>query len=165
MAYAPLMSDELKNALCEQIGHEKTNASIYMRIASFMNSKGLGNLAKIFEDQHDEEEGHAKMIYDFLMDMSVDIFVPSIPMVSDMISNIVDIAQKYADREIFTTASLDSIKNLAEDENNPLAEEFMRGMLLIQRKETEEFTSFWDNAVLCGADWWKVKVWNDSLGD
>jgi hypothetical protein len=51
---------------------------------------------------------------------------------------------------------------MAISEDNPVVEEKMREMITKQQNEYEEATTFFDNAELCGSDWWRVKVWNDS---
>jgi len=45
-----------------------------------------------------------------------------------------------------------------------VVEQKMREMIAKQQKEYAEATTFLDNAMLCGDDWWKAKVWNDSIG-
>ena len=55
-----LINESLRNALNEQIGHEFYNANLYLYMCAFLRNKGLDNLAKHFEGQHQEETGHGK---------------------------------------------------------------------------------------------------------
>jgi ferritin len=159
-----LISDELNSALCEQIGHEKYNSNLYLFIAGLLKNKGLDNLAAHFEGQHEEEFGHSKMIYEILTDLSSPVTIPEIDAVDKNFDNIIDIATLYVQREYDTTTSLDAIKKLAIEQECPVVEEFMRDMIHLQRNEYEESTTFLDKAQLTGGDWWKVMVWNDSIG-
>ena len=160
-----LISSELNSALCEQIGHEKYNSNLYLFIAGFLKNKGFNRIAKHFEEQHQEEFGHSKMIYDILTDLNSPVRVPEIAEVDMQFNSIIDLANAYLEREIETTKSLESIKQLAIDQENSVVEEFMRDMIHLQRNEYEEATDFVDKAGLTGGDWWKVSVWDLGLGD
>jgi ferritin len=158
-----LISDNLNEALCEQIGQEKFNSNFYLFISGYLKNKGLDGLAKHFEGQHEEEFNHSKMIYDFLIDHSSPISIPEINSPDKEINSIIQLAELYLEREIETTKSLNSIKHLAIDEDNPTAEEFMRDMIKIQRTEYEEATTFLDKANLAGDDWKTLLLWDASI--
>lgn len=162
-----LISENLKNSIWEQIGHEFYNAHLYLFISAFLKNKGFNNLAKHFESQYTEESGHAKIFIDLLTDLNIDVVIPEIDTVSLEFSNITEIASVYLTREIQTTDSIKEIKKLAIEEDNPVVEERMRYMILLQQNEYAEANDFNDSSLLCGTgadSWWKVKVWNDSQG-
>lgn len=159
-----LINNELTAALQEQIGHEKYNSNLYLYIAGFFANKGLTNLAKKFEEQHEEEFGHSKMIYDILVDLSSPIIIPDIDGINMQFNNITDIANLFLEREIATTESLDAIRKLAIETECPVVEQFMLEMLKLQRKEYEEATDFQDKSILCENDWKWVMNWDLSLG-
>jgi ferritin len=158
-----LISDNLNSALVEQIGHEKYNSSLYLFIAGFLKNKGFNNIASHFEEQHKEEFDHSKMIYDLLTDLNSPIMVPEINEVNIPFNSIIDIAIAYLQREIDTTNSLNEIKHLAIDEDNPVVEEYMRKMLVIQQNEYAEATDFLDKAQLTGGNWMNVLIWDIGL--
>jgi len=158
-----LISDNLNEVLCEQISQEKFNSNFYLFISGYLKNKGLDGLAKHFEQQHEEEFNHSKMIYDFLTDHSSPISIPEINSPDKEITSIIQLAELYFERERETTKSLNSIKHLAIDEDNPTAEEFMRDMIKIQRAEYEEATTFLDKAILAGDDWKTILLWDASV--
>jgi ferritin len=133
-----------------------------MYIAGVLQNKGLDNLAQHFIDQIDEENDHAKLIYDFLVDMNAIISIKPIDEVQLNINSINDIATNYLQREQATTKDLEDIKQLAIQESNGVAEEFLRQMIDRQRNELKEASTFVDNAELC-VDWRDTKKWNDSI--
>jgi ferritin len=161
MGYS-LISMTLCSAICEQIGHEKYNANLYLFICGFLRNKGFDNLSKHFEQQHEEETGHSLEFFNLLTDLGAPIMIPEIDAIDIKFNSIVDIAQAYVDREILTTTSIEELKQMAISEKNSVVEEMMREMIKIQQAEYQESTTFFDNAELCGSDWYKVKVWNDS---
>lgn len=155
-----LISENLTSALCEQIGHEKYNSSLYLYIAAFLKNKGFDNLGGHFEDQHKEEFEHSKMIYDLLVDLSASVYVPEIDEVNILFTTILDVANVYLQREMQTTESLNEIKKLAIEEDNCVVEEYIRDMIKLQQKEYSEATNFMDRAELAAGDWFKVLVWD-----
>lgn len=158
-----LISDELNSVICEQLGHEKYNSSLYLYIAGYLKNKGFDNIAKLFEGQHQEEFNHSKMIYDLLTDMNSPVCIPEISEINMEFSSIVDVAKAYLDREILTTESLNSIKKMAIEEDNPVVEEFIRDMIKLQLHEYAEATSFMDKAEIIGTDWKFVLLWEIAL--
>jgi ferritin len=151
-----LLSENLTSALNEQISHEIYNSNLYLFIGGFLKNKGLNHLAKKFEDQNTEELSHSKMIYDFMTDLNAPIIIPEIDGVNFEINSIVDIATRYLAREIVTTTSLNEIKKIAIEEENCVAEEFLRKMIDLQRHEYAESCDFMDKAELVGEDWFKA---------
>lgn len=161
----PLISENLKSSLVEQLGAEKYNSHVYLYIASFLNGRGLNNLAKLFEKQHQEEQEHSLIIYKLLSDLNATFDFPEINGCSMSFNTILDIANLFLEREIITTNSLNEIKNQAMDENDPcpVVEERIREMLKLQQSEYEEATTFLDRASLIEGDWKFVMLWDASL--
>jgi ferritin len=158
-----LINESLRAALCEQIGHEFYNANLYMYMCAFLRNKGLDNLAKHFEGQHEEEIGHGKEFVSLLTDLNAEVFIPEVDEINMPFVSIVGLAQAYLDREILTTTSIYEIKNLAEEDKNPVVEEKCREMIAKQQKEYEEATTFLDKATLM-PEWWQVALWDAAGG-
>jgi ferritin len=154
-----LMSDSLRNSICEQIGHERYNANLYLYMAGYLKNKGLDNIAKHFEEQDKEEIGHSLEFFNLLTDLNADVKIPEIDSISMSFPMIIDLAKAYLEREMLTTASINEIKKLAIDEDNPVVEEKMREMITKQQKEYEEATSFLDKATLL-PEWWQIALWD-----
>jgi ferritin len=159
-----LIEESLVESLQEQIGHEKYNANLYLYIAGFLKNKGFNNIAKHFVEQHAEETGHSLMIFDLMTDLNAPIKIPEIDAIDMPINSIMEIAEAYLNREILTTESLDEIKKLAIEQSNPVVEEFMRKMLVLQQNEYAEATDFMDKSQLTGNDWKWVFMWDIGLG-
>jgi ferritin len=155
-----LINDGLASSLNEQLAHEKFNANLYLFIAGDLKNRGFDKLAAHFEGQHAEETEHSLIIYNLLTDLNAPVELRAIDEVKLSIGSVVDIATAYLGREIVTTKSLEEIKQQAIDENNPVVEERIRQMLLLQQNEYAEATDWLDHATICGNDWFKVMVWD-----
>jgi len=158
-----LMSDHLREALNFQWSHEIMNSHIYLYFKAFLKNKGFDNISNIFEGQFQEEQNHAKMIFDLMTDLNANF--SSLPIESGdfQINSVVDIAKFYLEREILTTESLKEIRDLAMDEGNVIVEERMRNMIELQQHEMEESMTFMDKAEICGSNWMNVLIWDSSL--
>jgi len=154
-----LISENLTNAICEQIGHEKYNSNLYMHICGFLRNKGLDNLAKHFEGQHLEEFEHSLEFFNLLTDLNGDVHIPEIDEINNTYTTMLEIASIYLSREILTTESIDSIKKLAMSEDNPVVEEKMREMISKQQVEYAEASSFMDKVLLL-PEWWQCALWD-----
>jgi ferritin len=155
-----LISDNIVESLHEQLAHEKYNANLYLYICGWLRNKGLNGLAKHFEEQHDEETGHSKIIFNLLTDLNCDVIIKEIDEVSMPFNNILDVATAYLNREIITTKSLDDIKHQAMDDGNSVVEERMREMIKLQQNEYSEATDWNDKANITGGDWKFVLMWD-----
>jgi len=158
-----LINDTLRMAICEQIAHEMYNANLYLYICAFLRNKGLDNLAKHFEGQHAEETEHAKEFVSLLTDLNADVYISEIDGIEMSFNTILDVALAYLNREILTTASIQGIKELSIQNNNPVVEEKMRNMITKQQKEYEEATTFLDKASVL-TEWWQVFLWDAAGG-
>jgi len=160
----PLISDSLKESLVNQIAEEKKNGNLYLSIASYLNGKGLSNLAHKFEEQHAEENEHALIIYKLLSDLSVTFIVPEIESYDiSSFENFIQFAELYLEREYLTTESLGEIKKMGMEEDNFAVEERLREMILLQQGEYAEATELFDKANIL-KEWWQVSLWDLSLG-
>ena len=159
------ISDTLKEALVQQIGAELANANLYMRIAAFLQDKNLKNLAKHFEGQIDEEQHHSRLIYDLLVSLGEDFYIPEIPAVALDFETFLELARLYVRKEEDTTASLKEIKNIAVQDTMPGSGAVvakMIEMLGYQINELDESTSLLDTATLLN-EWWQVAIYDAGL--
>ena len=163
-----LISESLVDSLQNQMSHEMKNAHIYLFLSGYLNSKGIDKIAKFFSHQYEEELSHFKAIFDFLVDVNVS---PNIVDVQEtnaltlgLSDSIISVAQKFMEREVLTTQNLSEILSLTIDEENVVAEVFVRDMISKQRGEYAEATDFVDKANICGENWMNVLIWNNSFG-
>lgn len=158
-----LISDSLIAVLTSQYAHEVYNSHLYLRIVSFLKSKGLDNIASIFHKQYEEELEHSELIFGFLMDMGVDFVTPAIDSVKEQLSGMISVGEAFLAREILTTQSLEEIREMSKDEDFPVLREFMSEMIKRQQAEYEEATTFLDKVNLLQDDWKFVMLWDASL--
>ena len=157
----PLITENLKLALVEQLGMELENSNFYMRVSAFLKSKGLENLGNYFYEQVKEEREHADILYKMLTDL-----IPSISGIEMNYGSFVEIAEEYLRREESTTSSLKEIMDMsAEDESSGcgVVKSVMLSMLSMQQHELAESSTMLDKANIL-KEWWQVALFDSSLG-
>jgi ferritin len=164
MVKMSLTNMDITEAVWEQIVHEKYNENLYLYLGACLRNKGLDNLAKKFDHQAEEESSHAKMFIKFLTDLSAEVKIGNVPSVDVSVLTMTDVAKAYLEREMATTVSIDSIKKLAIETNDPVAEEFFRKMIHLQQAEYSEATEFFDKVVLLGDSWSIALLWDVAEG-
>jgi len=158
-----LISNNLEGLLWNQIVHEMYNANLYMYMCGYLRNSGFDNLAKIFEKQREEELSHANEFFNLLTDLNAKVAILEVEEVEIEFENVVSLAKYYLEAEILTTNSINTIKEVAIAEKNPVVEERMRKMILKQQHEYEEATTFLDKAEIMKEPW-QVLLWDSSLG-
>ena len=74
-----LISPELAKAFNEQIGHEFGASLQYLAIAAHFYQRSLTLLAKLFEEQAEEEKQHAMKFVKYVQDTKGGLHIPAIP--------------------------------------------------------------------------------------
>jgi len=157
-----LISEDLKNALLAQWVEEKENSQIYLYIGGWLKVRGFSNIGESFIKGSGEEEGHAKQIFDLLMDLNIPFESSHLISGEFPINSISDIAEKFMNREVQTTQSLSEIKRIASEEESagsPVVEELIRKMISQQQNELEEATDFMDKSKILD-DWKFIMLWD-----
>jgi len=157
----PLISEGLRDALVEQVSQEFYNSNFYLRLAVFLENKGMPNHAKLYRSAHHEEHEHAIHIVNLLSDLNVIFDFPSIDGCSHVFGSFLDVATAGYEREYETTQSLIALKNMAIEEDNGIVEESIRGLIAKQQWEMAEASEILDKAKVIGSDW-KAAVLLDS---
>jgi len=67
-----LSDDEVKQLQIAYY-HEISNSIIYSNLAIYLNSKGLVNLSKYYQDWSNEEKKHSEWVREFMMNLDIPI--------------------------------------------------------------------------------------------
>ena len=157
------ISEDLYNALLNQWVEEKENSHTYLYIGAYLKNKGLDKIGSYFIESSKEEDEHSQSILNLMTDLNLDFQPRTIENMSFDCSTILKVAEKFVQREIQTTQSLQEIKELAMSETTSgfgsIIEEHLRKMIYQQQAEMEECLSFMDKAILFDS-WTNVAVWD-----
>ncbi len=137
------LSENLNDALNQQIMIELGNQNKYMQIQSLFENMQLKNLAKFFKEQSAGENDHANLFMDYINDRiggKVKIEEVNSPIIN--FEDINSIADFYVKTEQETTESIESLYNLALEEKSYIDLGFLEKMLNEQVEEEDISISF-----------------------
>jgi ferritin len=130
-----LISPELAKAFNEQIGHEFGASLQYLAIAAHFNHRSLILLAKLFEEQAEEEKQHAMKFVKYVQDTKGGLHIPAIPAPKASFATAEDAVQAALNWEKEVTRQITALMALANKENDYLAQSFLQWFIDEQLEE------------------------------
>jgi ferritin len=130
-----LISPELAKAFNAQIGHEFGASMQYISIAAHFYQRQLTLLAKIFEEQSDEEKQHAMKFIKYLQDTKGGLQIPPIPAPKAAFSSAEEAVQAALNWEQDVTRQITDLMDVAVKQNDYLAQSFLQWFIDEQLEE------------------------------
>ena len=130
-----LISPELAKAFNEQIGHEFGASLQYLSIAAHFYQRSLTLLAKMFEQQAEEEKQHAMKFIKYLQDTKGGLNIPAIPAPKPSFGTGEEAVQAALNWEKDVTRQITDLMALATKEHDYLAQSFLQWFIDEQLEE------------------------------
>ena len=130
-----LISPELAKAFNEQIGHEFGASMQYVAIAAHFYQRSLTLLAKMFEQQAEEEKQHAMKFIKYVQDTQGGLHIPSIPAPKPTFATAEEAVQAALSWEREVTRQITALMSQANKENDYLAQSFLQWFIDEQLEE------------------------------
>ena len=130
-----LISKELQEGINAQIGHEFAASMQYIGIAGYFKTENLELLADLFFEQAEEESEHALKFVNYILDTSGELRIPVIPEAKFDFSSAEEAVQAALNWEIDVTNQINSLMDLAKEQNDHLAQYFLQWYIDEQLEE------------------------------
>jgi ferritin len=130
-----LISETLNEAMNEQIGSELGASNQYLKIASYFDNDNLPELAGFFFRQSEEEREHAMRFLRYILDAGGDVQIPAISAAPSSIGSAAEAAQMALDWELQVTKQINGLMDMAIEENDHIAQDFLRWFVEEQLEE------------------------------
>jgi ferritin len=130
-----LISATLAKAFNQQIGHEFGASLQYLSIAAHFYGRSLTLLAKLFEQQADEEKQHAMKFIKYLQDTQGGLRIPAIPAPEPSFATAEEAVQAALKWEKEVTRQVTALMDQAVKENDYLAQSFLQWFIDEQLEE------------------------------
>jgi ferritin len=130
-----LISDKLNEAMNAQVGDELAASNQYIKIAAFFDSENLPQLAEFFFRQSDEERMHALKFVRYILDAGGEVSVPQIEAAPAGIVSAEEALQLALDWELEVTKKINNLMDMAIEERDHIAQEFLRWFVDEQLEE------------------------------
>ncbi|HEY71460.1 MAG TPA: ferritin [Anaerolineae bacterium] len=130
-----LISKKLNDAMNAQIGDELMASNQYLNIAAYFDSETLPELAAFFFRQSDEERMHALKFVRYILDAGGTVAVPAMEAPTTEIGSAEAAAQMALDWEIEVTNKINALMDIAVEEKDYIAQEFLHWFVNEQLEE------------------------------
>lgn len=142
MKRVKLLSPEIIAKVNYRINQEELSSRIYLGMAIYADYHGFAGMAKLWYKYAEEELTHAKMYYEYLLDMDIQPEVGTLVSQPRDYSGMVDIIEKSYEHEIEVTKQINELYHMASAEG---CATLMELTLRNQKEQVEEIgkTTFW----------------------
>lgn len=133
-----IISQEMSQALNEQVGNEFDSSLQYVTIAAYFDSESLPELARHFYRQSDEERAHAMRFVRYLVDAGGQLRIPTLEAPQAQFSAPIEAVQKALDGEIKVTQQINALMDRSTQESDHTTRTFLQWFV---SEQFEEVTS------------------------
>jgi ferritin len=137
-----LIKKELAAKIMEQVGNEFAASLQYLAIAVFFEQGAFGNTAKFFYKQAEEEKEHAMKLLKYVVETGGHVTVPSIPAPNAVIKTAEDAFVTSLNWELEVTGQINGLMDLAKQQNDYLAQNFLNWFVDEQLEEVTTMEKF-----------------------
>jgi ferritin len=130
-----LISANLTKAINAQIGYEFFTSMQYTAIAAYFGGEALPELSRHFVLQAEEERTHALKLVNYVVDSGGKMEIPVIESPKSEFGTAEEACKMALDSELTVTKQINDIMNLAVDERDHLAQNFMQWFVTEQLEE------------------------------
>lgn len=130
-----LISTELEEMMNAQIGREFGASLQYVNIAAYFDADSLPQLAAFFYRQAEEEKTHAMKFVQYIIDAGGQVRVPAVDGPKFDFNSGKEATQAALDWEIEVTNQINALMDLAIEQNDHIAQEFLRWFVAEQLEE------------------------------
>lgn len=113
-----ILSNDMIDKLINQIQHELYNHNLYSGFASYFQANGLPQLCNYYKGRANEEFVHHKWIVDYLKENHVEFKYPNVPEITEEYNDFITPFELTLKQEIETTNMIYEIVELAQKEKD-----------------------------------------------
>lgn len=141
MASSMLISEQMNEAINQQIANELCASMQYIAIAAYFDVDDLLELARFFYKQSEEERHHAMRFVKFLVDAGGHVEITSIPQPQSRFTSAQEAIQKALDGEIAVTQQINALVDLAVKEPDHITHNFLQWFVTEQLEEVSSMST------------------------
>ena len=135
------ISENMRNALNEQINAELYSAYLYLSMAAWLDKESHKGMANWEKEQAKEEVEHAMKLYDYIIEQEGIVTMKSIASPKLMWDSPLEIFEDGLAHEKKVTSLINDLVQVAKDENDSKTEEFLQWFVDEQVEEEEHAVS------------------------
>lgn len=141
MSNYQLISENMNEALNEQIGNELNASLQYIAIAAYFDGDDLLELAQYFYRQATEERAHAMRFVKYVVDAGGRVEIPALPQPQCQFAGAAEAIQKALDGEVMVTRQINGLVDLAIKEPDHTTHNFLQWFVTEQLEEVSSMST------------------------
>lgn len=159
-----MISDKMLKAINEQINKEIYSAYLYVGMAAYAASEGLGGVASWFQVQTKEELGHAVKFMKYVNEQGARVSLKAIEAPDQKFTSVASLFDKTLDHEKEVTASIHALMALAKKEADHATESFLQWFVSEQVEEEASVADIVQKLEIGGKDGKSLLILDGILG-
>jgi ferritin len=130
-----LIKKDLEVAINAQVGREFGASLQYVNIATYFDGEDLPQLAAFFYRQADEEHMHAMKFVKYIVEAGGHVRIPMVEAPKNEFSSAEEAVKLSLDWELEVTRQINNLMEIAIDQKDHIAQEFLRWFVNEQLEE------------------------------
>ena len=147
-----MLSKKMEKAINQQINAELYSSYLYLSMATYFESKGLGGFSNWMRQQAQEELFHGMKMFDFVCERGGRVTLQAIDKPPAKWSSPLDAFQNVLAHEQKVTGLINDLVNLAIDERDHATNIFLQWFISEQVEEEDTAGNLVDKLILIGKD-------------
>ena len=140
-----MLNKKIEEALNAQINAEMWSAYLYLSMAAFCHANGNPGMGHWFEVQFQEEQDHAKILFNYVIQRNGKVDLKAIKEVPTTWESVLDVFESTLKHEQTVTALINNLFALTTQENDYATQSMLKWFVDEQVEEEENAQNIIDN--------------------
>lgn len=147
-----MISEEVKKVLNEQVNKELYSAYLYLSMSAYFSDLGLNGFANWMRIQFQEEQAHALLIYDYIVNRNERVILEQIEKPQIEWKSPLDVFENALKHEIYVSSLINNVINVAEKSKDRATMSYFQWFVDEQVEEEAAAQEIISNLKLIGED-------------
>lgn len=145
-----MFNQKIEDAINAQINAELWSAYLYLSIASYCHEKGYAGVANWYQVQFKEEQDHAMIFYNYLIDRGGRVVLKPIAEVPTEWKSLLETYEETLKHEKEVTALINNLYSIATQENEYATQSMLKWFIDEQVEEEKNAMDIINNLKMIG---------------
>jgi len=159
-----MLDKKIEKALNEQINAEMWSAYLYLSMAAYCHAEGQPGMASWFEVQFQEEQDHAKILFNYVNSRDGRVELMPIEAVPTEWKGILDVFEETLRHEQKVTALINKLYALTHEQNDFATQSMLKWFIDEQVEEEESAKTIIDNIKMIKDNGYGIYMLDKELG-
>ena len=159
-----MLNKKVEKALIGQINAEMWSAYLYLSMAAYCHSIGQPGMASWFEVQFQEEQDHAKILFNYVNSRNGRVVLKKIEEVPTEWDGVLDVFESTLKHEQKVTALINDLYALTHEENDFATQSMLKWFIDEQVEEEENAQNIIDNIKMIKDNGYGIYMLDKELG-